>query len=226
MRLSPGPTSWATLLCAPAARAFSQAHSYSRFCPLFLPPSPLEADTSLHPQGSLGRCHLRKTFPDTLWPGPRPSQLSIPGGSLSAPYTCLVLTRERQPRYKLKTEPSASADPRRRSRSLRSSIATGLFSSEAPSQGGVSLCPARHHTSVWRGPGRLRGWGAAPLTSGNRRTLQYFTPFRSLGGDSPREMVSDPVWRPRGQVSTPPTLGTSVRSGSNSGGNSWEVCGT
>lgn len=121
-----------------------------------------------------------------------------------------MLTREREPSYTLKNEPSASADPRRRSRSLRSSIATGLISSEALHQGGVSLCPARHHTSVWRGPGRLRGWGAAPLTSGNRRTLQYFTPFRSLGEDSPREMVSDPVWRPRGQGSNPPTLVTSM----------------
>lgn len=33
---------------------------------------------------------------------------------------------------------------------------------------------------------QAKGAGSCPLTSGNRKTLQYFTPLRSLGGESRR----------------------------------------
>lgn len=48
---------------------------------------------------------------------------------------------------------------------------------------GVRHCPAQRCAQGGEGLAG-RGAGSCPLTSGNRKTLQYFTPLRSLGGES------------------------------------------
>lgn len=70
------------------------------------------------------------------------------------------------------------------------------------------------------GDARLgRGAGAAPLTSGSRSTLQYFTPLRSLRGGSEQERLgARPSVAAEGPAEHPSHLDASARSGSNSGG--------
>lgn len=104
----------------------------------------------------------------------------------------------------LQTEKRASLASARPSRGwgtgglsrLGSRVSMGLLS-----LGGGQPLPCTALCTRWTRPSRQRG-GSCLLTSGNRKTLQYFTPLRSLGGESGRR--EHPERGRGGRVPLPP----------------------
>ena len=121
----------------------------------------------------------------------------------SAPHTCLLPARGAlrdegaglQATHRATSLPTGSLPG---GRPARAAVSTGLLS---PGGGRPLPCAAPLGVQEARQAAVAEG---CPLTSGNRRTLQYFTPLRSLGAESGgREHPREAAGR---QGSTPPTL--------------------